>query len=168
MIARSDVELRAEIKDLEREILPLQQQVMHLRARVDVVRTELRRRERQEQLKTRQATRAELASGELPSLEDIVSGAVTLAADAPAFDDLRFLRESATEVRLGYSSSSRQAVSFTDGRETEDAHDVAGAWALWARGWDFGSPQARGVRVYPVGSRAERVVPAAEIHVDAR
>ena len=127
----------------------------------------MRRRERQEQLKSRQAARAELAAGEMPTLEDVVSGAVAPPADASAFDDLRFLRDSATEVRLGYASSARQAVSFTDGRQTEEAFDVAAAQAMWARGWDFGSPQARGVRIYPRGSRAERVVPAAEIHVAA-
>ena len=39
---------------------------------------------------------------------------------------------------------------------------------LYLRGWEFGTPRARGVRVYAAGTRAERVVPATEIHVEAR
>jgi len=87
---------------------------------------------------------------------------------AAPLDDLRFVRESATEVRLGYASASRQSLSFTDGSKTEEASDVAAARSLWERGWELGTPLARGVRIYPVGSRAERVVAASEIHVEAR
>ena len=145
--------------------MPLQREVLELRAKVDVVRTELRRRERAEQLAARQATRRELAEGELPTLEAVVSGAAPPPAEA--FDGMRFLRESATEVQLGYASSTRQCLTFTDGRATEDAYDVAAATELWSRGWELGSPQARGVRVYPKGSRAERVIPASEIRVAA-
>ncbi|MEA2644956.1 MAG: hypothetical protein QOE92_39, partial [Chloroflexota bacterium] len=35
-------------------------------------------------------------------------------------------------------------------------------------GWELGTPTSRGVRIYPVGSRAERVVPAADVHVQHR
>jgi hypothetical protein len=108
-----------------------------------------------------------MAAGHLASLEDWVSGAVETGASG-AFDDYRFFRESATEVRLGYASSARQTLSFTDGRGADEAGDLAAARQLYERGWDFGTQQTRGVRVYPVGTRAERVVPAAEVHVEPR
>jgi hypothetical protein len=78
------------------------------------------------------------------------------------------MRESATEVRLGYASSARQTLTLTDGRASEDAGDLGAARGLYARGWDFGTPQARGVRIYPAGTRAERVVPAGEVHVEPK
>ena len=108
-----------------------------------------------------------MAAGHIANLEDWVSGAVEMGGSG-TFEDYRFLRESATEVRLGYASSARQGVAFTDGRTTEEVADLAAARDLYGRGWEFGTIQARGVRIYPAGSRAERVVPAAEIHVEPR
>jgi hypothetical protein len=164
---RDDAELKSAIAGLEARAVPLREQIDEIRAEVDAMRTELRRRERLAQVEARKAVRAELAAGHLPSLEDWVSGAVA-AGVSNAFDDYRFLRESATEVRLGYASSARQNLSFTDGRATDDAGDLGAAHDLYTRGWDFGTLQARGVRIYPAGTRAERVVPAAEIHVEPR
>jgi hypothetical protein len=146
--------------------VPLRAELDRLRKAGDVIRSELRRRDRLDRLRVRQESRAEMASGQVPSLEDVVSGAVP-GFDVAVLDDLRFLRESATEVRLGYASASRQSLSFTNGAATEEAFDVAGARELWSRGWEWGTPMARGVRIYPAGSRAERVVPAAEVHVEA-
>ena len=47
------------------------------------------------------------------------------AGSSASFDHYRFLRESATEVRLGYAASARQSLSFTDGSGTEEASDLA-------------------------------------------
>jgi hypothetical protein len=164
---RVDADLAADIAELESRALPLQQHLSSIRAQVDAIRTELRRRERLAQLEHRRSVRASMAAGHLPSLEDWVSGAMEAGASG-AFDDYRFLRESATEVRLGYASSSRQTLSFTDGRDADDAGDLAAAHRLYERGWEFGTQQARGVRIYPVGTRAERVVPATDVHVEPR
>jgi hypothetical protein len=164
---RDEGDLKAAMAQLEARAVPLRQQVEEIRAEVDAIRTELRRRERLANLEQRKAVRAELAAGHLASLEDWVSGAVEVGGSG-AFDDYRFLRESATEVRLGYASSARQTMSFTDGRSAEDAADLAAARNLYARGWDFGTPQARGVRIFPHGTRAERVVPAAEVHLEPK
>jgi hypothetical protein len=152
---------------LEKEAIPLRQQLEELRAAIDLLRTELRRRSRQAELAGRRETRRELAEGGVPTLEEVVAQEVEfdLAAD---LDNLRFLRESATEVRLGYAAAATQGIAFTDGRETDEVRDLGAAHAAWARGWDFGTPLARGVRVYPVGSRAERVVPASELRVERR
>ncbi|HEV3233493.1 MAG TPA: hypothetical protein VG329_02965 [Candidatus Dormibacteraeota bacterium] len=157
----------SEMERLEKAAVPLRVELDRLRKEADLVRSELRRRERAERLRQRQEARAEMATGEVPSLEDAISGAAAGFDDA-VLDDLRFLRESATEVRLGYASASHQSLSFTDGAATEEAFDVGTARELWKRGWEWGTPAAPGVRVYPVGSRAERVVPAAEVHVEPR
>jgi hypothetical protein len=154
---------------LERELLPLRAQLQQLAAEAEVVRTELRRRRRAADLEARQAARRVLAEGRTPTLDEVVSGAVEagFALDTP-LEQLRFLRDSATEVRLGYSAAARQAVAFTDGRDTTEAGDLQAAHALWRKGWEFGTPMARGVRIYTAGSRAERVVAATEVHVAPR
>jgi len=151
---------------LEREALPLRQRLDALRAEIEVVRTELRRRERQATLAARRDVRAGLAAGQVPTLAEVLEGDGAGIELGVPLDQLRFLRESATEVRLGYSSASRQSLSLTDGRATEEVFDLGAAASLWARGWELGSPLARGVRIYPVGSRAERVVAATEIRVE--
>jgi hypothetical protein len=166
-LGRTDDELAAKLAELEASAAPLQRQLAAIRAEADAVRTELRRRDRLARLGQRQAVRADLAAGSLAGLVEVVSGAVA-SGGSDALDDYRFLRDSATEVRLGYASSSRQSLSFTDGSATEEAGSLAAARELFARGWEFGSPQARGVRVYAAGTRAERVVPAAEIHLQLR
>jgi hypothetical protein len=163
----TEAELKAAIVELEGRAVPLQKQLAAIRVEVEAVRTELRRRERMAQLGRRQAVRAELAAGRVAGLVEVVSGAIEPGGSG-VLDDYRFLRESATEVRLGYASSSHQSLSFSDGSATAEAEDLAAARELYARGWDFGTPQARGVRIYAAGTRAERVVPAAEIHLEAR
>ncbi|MFN2466160.1 MAG: hypothetical protein ABR598_07850 [Candidatus Dormibacteria bacterium] len=141
----------------------MRDQLQRLGAEAEAVRGELRRRQRLEQVEARRLVRTRLATGEMPTIEQVMS------ADAPPgetrFDHLRCMRDSATEVRLGYASAAHQHVSFTDGGTTEDAEDLATARRLWREGWDFGTSAARGVRIYPVGSRAERVVPPGEVHV---
>jgi hypothetical protein len=163
----TDAELETAINELGGTAAPLQRQLAAIRAEVDGLRTELRRRERMAQLERRKAVRADLAAGRMAGLVEIISGAVDLGGSG-VLDDYRFFRDSATEVRLGYASSGRQSLSFCDGTATEEADSLATARALYLRGWEFGTPQARGVRVYAAGTRAERVVPATEIHVEAR
>jgi hypothetical protein len=163
----SDAELRATIVELEARSAPLREQLAAIRAEVETVRTELRRRERAAQLGKRQAVRAKLAAGNVAGLLEVVSGAVDPGGSG-VLDDYRFVRDSATEVRLGYASSGHQSLSFSDGTATEEADNLAAARELFARGWEFGTPQTPGVRVYAAGTRAERVVPATEIHVEAR
>lgn len=162
----STADLEAEVARLEGQIAPLRAEVNRIQGEVDALRSELRRRSRRDQLARRQATRAELAKGAMPTLADLIAGDSGPAA-AP-WDALRFLRESATEVRLGYASAARQSVSFTDGQRTTDAYDLAAARDLWLQGWELGTPAARGVRIYAIGSRAERVVGAEEIHIEIR
>ena len=127
------------------------------------MRGEIRRRERLAQVESRREVRSRLGAGEMPSLEDVV--AADDLPDRTRFDDLTYVRDSATEVRLGYAAASHQEVSFTDGANTSEAADLGSARELWRAGWDFGTAAARGVRVYPAGSRAEKVVAVAEVHV---
>lgn len=142
---------------------PLKSQLDAIVLEAEAVRGEIRRRERLALVEARRATRTRLGAGEMPTLEAVV--AADVPADEVRFDDLAYLRESATEVRLGYSSAAHQHVSFTDGSSTVDASDLGTARRLWREGWDFGTVAARGVRLYPLGSRAERVLPPAEVHV---
>jgi hypothetical protein len=163
----TDAELETAINELEGSAAPLQRQLAAIRAKVDGLSTELRRRERMAQLERRKAVRADLAAGKMAGLVEIISGAIDPGGSG-LLDEYRFFRDSATEVRLGYASSGRQSLSFCDGTATEEADNLATARELYLRGWEFGTPHARGVRVYAAGTRAERVVPATEIHVEAR
>lgn len=165
---RTDEELNAAIAELEAELAPLTRRAAQIRERIDAIRTELRRRARQATLQSRQAVRVDLASGRLPSLEELVSGAAAGIDPGAELDQLTFRLSSATEVRVGFASASRQSLSFTDGSVAEEAYALDRASQLWAQGWEFGSPQARGVRIYPVGSRAERVVPPGELRVERK
>jgi hypothetical protein len=106
-----------------------------------------------------------MAAGEVATLQALLEGVATSDVD---FERMKFMRESATEVRLGYAGASRQTITFTDGARTVDASDLEEARRFWAEGLEPGSPAALGVRVYPVGSRAERLVPAADLRVKAR
>jgi hypothetical protein len=148
---------------LQARIAPVREELSRLEADAEAVRSEIRRRERLAQVEARREVRSRLGAGEMPTLEDVVAAAEP--PDATLFDDLTFVRDSATEVRLGYAAAAHQEVSFTDGSTTTDARDLGTARELWRLGWDFGTAAARGVRVYPAGSRAEKVVPAAEVHV---
>ena len=142
---------------------PVRAELARLEQEADAVRNEIRRRERAAQVESRRAVRASLGAGEMPTLEDAVAG--DELPDSTSFDELTFVRDSATEVRLGYAAAAHQEVSFTDGSSTADARDLGTARELWRSGWDFGTAAARGVRIYPAGSRAEKVVPPAEVHV---
>ena len=161
-------DLQQRLHDLELEMVPLQARVAELRLAAEVLRTEQRRRERLALLETRRATRTAIGGGGMPTLEDVVSGADASLDGSLTLTALRFLRESATEVGIGYASAPQPALTFTDGRAIQEANDLDTARRLWAEGWEFGTPAARGVRVYPIGSRAERMVPAAEVHVQVR
>jgi len=155
--------LSARLNALEEAARPLRQRLQSLESEAEGLRAELRRRQRLEDMQGRRVVREQLGEGVMPSLLDLVTASEP--AGSTRFNDLRYLRESASEVRLGYAAASTQEVSFTDGTHTVDAADLAAARELWQRGWEFGTAAARGVRVYPVGSRAEKVVPAAEVHV---
>ncbi|MEA2682709.1 MAG: hypothetical protein QOK05_1037 [Chloroflexota bacterium] len=156
-------ELRADLEAIQRRVVPVRAALDALAAEADGVRGEIRRRERAALVEARRGTRVRLAAGELPDLEMVV--AADQPVDGTRFDNLAYLRESATEVRLGYASASHQEVSFTDGVTAVDAPDLGTARRLWRDGWEFGTVAIRGVRVYPVGSRAEKVVPPGEVHV---
>lgn len=160
---RSLADLSADLDAIQRRIAPLRSRLDGLGVEAEVVRGEIRRRERLALVEARRATRTRLGAGEMPSLEAVV--AAEDPPDAVRFDDLGYVRESATEVRLGYASASHQDVSFTDGTTTVDAADLGTARSLWREGWEYGTVATRGVRVYPVGSRAEKVVPPSDVHV---
>ena len=155
--------LQARVAALQGRIAPVREDLVRLERDADAVRGEIRRRERLALVEARRGVRDRLTAGEMPSLEDVV--AASEPPDSTRFDDLAYVRDSATEVRLGYAAAAHQHVSFTDGAGTNDAADLGTARELWRAGWDFGTTAARGVRVYPVGSRAEKVVPPAEVHV---
>ena len=161
--SRSLAELRTSVAALQRRIAPLRASLAGLESQAEAVRSEIRRRERVAQVEARREVRQRLGAGEMPSLEDVVAAGDL--PDSTRFDELTYVRDSATEVRLGYAAASHQEVSFTDGSSTADAADLATARQLWRAGWEFGTAAARGVRVYPAGSRAEKVVPAAEVHI---
>jgi len=162
LAAQASDELRRRLLSLQEEMAPLRARVSELDAEAELLRAELRRRERMEGVQARQLVRDAVGSGALPTLVDLVD------SDTPPgttrFDALTYVRASASEVRLGYAAASQQVVCFTDGTHTEEAVDLDSARALWRRGWEFGTSAARGVRVYPLGSRAEKVVPAVEVH----
>jgi hypothetical protein len=160
---RPSEDLHGEIAGLEREAAPLRARVGALEARIEALRTELRRRERLETLQGRRQTRAEL--GEMPTLEAALAAPEPLLPSGLSLADLRCFRDSATEVILGYAAAAHPSLDLTDGSQVRTVTDLDEARRLWRDGWEPGTPATRGVRIHPLGSRAERVVPASEIRV---
>ena len=157
------VELEARIADVQRRMRPVDQQLAALRGERDVLLTEKRRRERGAHREARAQVKAAMKEGRIPSLGELVAG--TEPADLEAYV---YNLKTGGEVRLGFPGASRQALMFTDGERTEQAHDLEEAARLYAAGWELGSPGRPGVRIHFPGTRQERLVPADEVFARPR
>ena len=156
-------EVEARVAELRERMRPLQQELEGLRAERDVLLTELRRRERQNSMRTRSDLKARMREGELSTVADLVA-----SGSEGALDGFVFNLKTGGEVRLGFPGARRQAVAMTDGRQVAQAHDLAEASRLYEAGWELGSPGRPGVRVHFPGSRQERLVEASEVFARPR
>lgn len=154
----TDDELEGRLIALRAEMRPLDQELARLRAERDVVLTEQRRRQRTAHREQRAGLKAAMREGRFPTIAELVAG-----ADEGSLDEFVYNLKTGGEVRLGFPGARRQTLSFTDGKQTAQAGDLAEASRLYAAGWEPGSPGRPGVRVHFPGTRQERLVPADDV-----
>ncbi len=156
-------DLDARVADLQQRMRPLEQQLSGLRGERDVLLTEKRRRDRSAHREARAALKAAMKEGRMPTLAELVTGAEPADLDAYVYN-----LKTGGEVRLGFPGARRQAVMFTDGVQTAQAHDLDEAARLYSAGWELGSPGRPGARIHFPGTRQERLVPAEEVFARPR
>ena len=156
-------ELGRRIEELRARMRPLEQELAGLRAERDVLLTELRRRERLEQVKARADLKSAMKEGAFPNLVDLVA-----ASDSGVLDDYTYNLRTGGVVRLGFPGARAQTIGFSDGRQVVQAKDLAEAQRYYSAGWDFGAPGRPGVRIHFPGTRLERLVDPADVFARPR
>ena len=152
-------EIESRIAGIKDRMRPLEEKLTALRAERDVLLTELRRRRRLSERSTRADLKAGMREGKFPTVAELV--AVT---DSGSLDEYVYNLKTGGQVRLGFPGSRSQSLTFTDGVKVANASDLAEAAALYAAGWELGSPGRPGVRVHFPGTRQERLVSPDEVY----
>jgi hypothetical protein len=152
-------ELERRVTEVRESMRPLEEKLAAFRERRDVLLTELRRRRRLADRTTRADLKASIKEGKLPTVAELVAG-----SDAGSLDDYIYNLKTGGEVRLGFPGSRTQSIAFTDGVQSAQASDFTRAAALYAAGWELGSPGRPGVRVHFPGTRQERLVSADDVY----
>jgi hypothetical protein len=157
---------QAEAGDLERRVAeirermrPHEAELERLRGERDLLLTELRRRRRLGERTSRADLKAAMREGRFPTVAELVAG-----SEGGSLDEYDFNLKTGGQVRLGFPGARTQSLSFTDGVQVAQAHDLARAAELYAAGWELGSPGRAGVRVHFPGTRQERLVAADEVY----
>jgi len=164
----SDDDLAGRIRELMAEMGPLEESLGRLRVEVQRLASEQRRRERQRHLSARLQVRTTLAQGQLPSLQQAAESLEELLPNPCALGDLRFFRDSGTEVGLGYATGREPTIWMTNGGETVAVRSIAEVRSRYLMGWDFGTSAHPGVRIHILNTRTEKVVPASEVFIRLR
>lgn len=161
----SDTELASRVRQLMAEMVPLEASLGRLRAEMQQLVSEQRKRERREHLKARMQVRTTLAEGQMASLQQLAESSNDLIPPQTALAGLRFYRESGTEIGLGYATARTPSVFMTNGGSTQAVTTVAEIRGHYQDGWDFGTTAHPGVRIHIPNTRTEKVVQASEIFV---
>lgn len=161
----TDEELASRVRDIMAQMAPLEEALGRLRSQIQQVVSEQKRRERSQHLKSRMQVRTTVAQGEMPTLQQIAESANDLVPVGAALKDLRFYRDSGTEIGLGYATAREPTVWMTNGSSTAALKTIAEIRARYVDGWDFGTAQHPGVRMHIPNSRTEKIVAAAEVFV---
>ncbi len=159
-----DAELEQRVQSLLAEMAPREQELAAMRAQLQTVATEQRRRERARQRQARMDVRTIVAEGEMATLEQAVQDEERFRGDIP-LTQLLFFRDSGTRVGLGYATAREPTFFMTDGARQEPVRSLGQARARYREGWEFGTAQHLGVRIHIPNSRTEKVLPATEIFV---
>src|SRR5579864_9518016 len=161
----SDEELARRIRDLMAEMGPLEENLGRLRVEVQRLASEQRRRERQSHLRARMQVRTTLEKGQLPSLQQAAESVEELLPGPAPLRDLRFFRDSGTEVGLGYATGREPTIWMTNGSETVAVRSIAEVRSRYLEGWEFGTGAHPGVRIHVLNSRTEKVVAPSEVFI---
>src|SRR2546427_12086389 len=97
----SDDELARRVREIMAEMAPLEEALGRLRAQIQQVASEQKKRERAQHLKTRMQVRTTVAQGQMPTLQQAAESSNELVPSEATLASLRFFRASGTEVGLG-------------------------------------------------------------------
>jgi hypothetical protein len=159
----SDEELARRVREIMAEMAPLEEALGRLRVQIQQVVSEQKRRERTQHLKARMQVRTTVAQGEMPTLQQVAESQNDLVPPNTALKDLKFFRDSGTEVGLGYAAAREPTVWMTNGSSTAAVKTIAEVRARFIDGWDFGTAAHPGVRIHIPNSRTERIVQPSEV-----
>jgi hypothetical protein len=163
----TDEDLARRVREIMAEMAPLEEALGRLRAQIQQVVSEQKRRERSQHLKARMQVRTTVAQGQMATLQQVAESSNDLVPPEAALKDLRFFRDSGTEVGLGYATAREPTVWMTNGSTTAALKTVAEIRARYLEGWDFGTAAHRGVRIHIPNSRTEKILEPAEVFVRA-
>jgi hypothetical protein len=161
----SDEDLARRVREIMAEMAPLEEALGRLRVQIQQVASEQKKRERSQHLKARMQVRTTVAQGQMPTLQQVAESSNDLVPPDAALAGLRFFRDSGTEVGLGYATAREPTVWMTNGSNTVGVKIVAEIRSRYLEGWDFGTAQHPGVRIYIPNSRTERILQAAEVFI---
>jgi pyruvate-formate lyase len=161
----SDEELARRVREIMAEMAPLEEALGRLRAQVQQVVSEQKRRERSQHLKARMQVRTTVAQGEMATLQQVAESSNDLVPPRATLRDLHFFRESGTEVGLGYATAREPTVWMTNGSATVAVRTVAEIRSRYLEGWDFGTGAHPGVRIHIPNSRTEKILEPSAIFV---
>src|SRR6266550_428064 len=161
----SDEELARRVREIMAEMAPLEEALGRLRAQIQQVVSEQKKRERSQHLKARMQVRTTVAQGQMPTLQQVAESSNDLVPPDAALAGLRFFRDSGTEVGLGYATAREPTVWMSNGSSTAAVRAVADIRARYLDGWDFGTAQHPGVRIHIPNSRTEKILQASEVFV---
>jgi len=150
------------------QMAPLEEALARLRAQVQQVASEQRRRERAQHLKTRLQVRTTVAQGQMPSLHQVAESSNELVPSDKPLAAFRFYRDSGTEVGLGYATAREPTISMTNGARTAVVKTIAEIRDRYQQGWNFGTSAHPGVRIHIPNSRTEKILQPSEVFLRAR
>jgi hypothetical protein len=164
----TDDDLARRVRDIMAEMAPLEEALGRLRAQIQQVVSEQKKRERSQHLKARMQVRTTVAQGQMPTLQQVAESSNDLVPPGTALAGLRFFRDSGTEVGLGYATAREPTVWMTNGSSTVSVKTTAEIRARYIDGWDFGTAAHSGVRMHIPNSRTEKILQPSEVFVRLR
>ena len=164
----TDDELARRIREIMAEMAPLEEALGRLRAQIQQVVSEQKKRERSQHLKARMQVRTTVAQGQMPTVQQVAESSNDLVPPDAALAGLRFFRDSGTEVGLGYATAREPTVWMTNGSSTAAVKTIAEIRSRFLEGWDFGTGQHPGVRIHIPNSRTEKILQASEVFIRPR
>src|SRR5438270_7974774 len=159
----TDDELARRVREIMAEMAPLEEALGRLRAQIQQVASEQKKRERTQHLKSRMQVRTTVAQGQMPTLQQVAESSNDLVPPDASLNGLRFFRDSGTEIGLGYATGREPTVWMTNGSSTAAIKTVAEIRSRYLDGWDFGTAAHPGVRIHIPNSRTEKILQASEV-----
>ena len=161
----SDEDLAQRVREIMAQMAPLEEALGRLRAQIQQVVSEQKKRERSQHLKARMQVRTTVAQGQMPTLQQVAESSNDLVPPEASLAGLRFFRDSGTEVGLGYATAREPTVWMTNGSSTAAVKTIAEVRSRYLDGWDFGTAAHPGVRIHIPNSRTEKILQASEVLV---